>query len=307
MSILRLCVLASAFSPAAAANVGAGDVGTNTENLRASHFVKAFQFQHVLRICNAYAYNGALDVYRVRYNKYDRLTEKSPMPYKSCTDIESPLTPGDKLVFKVGDASAGTFSVSELPNSDSMLMLVIHRHDRESTAVSFESHVFAGQMDNAQIAVIDTYKGSQRGIARIRDAPPKEEKNPLVQINAVNASAQPAKSTPPPLPIRSDELKYDSVVAVSPGLYEVVLTDENDDRPRTTKELVALHNECYVVMRTGVEAQNGQSFPEDIVVYPQSHPEGMKHPGSLMRRSGAFRGTSAAFLTAALVVAALSH
>ena len=64
---------------------------------------------------------------------------------------------GDKLEFKVGDASAGTFSVSDLPNNDAVLLLVIHRHDTLSTAVSFESHVFAS-LQNAQVAIIDTYK-----------------------------------------------------------------------------------------------------------------------------------------------------
>jgi len=35
----------------------------------------------------------------------------------------------DKLEFKVGDSSAGTFAVSDLPNNDAVLLLVIHRHD----------------------------------------------------------------------------------------------------------------------------------------------------------------------------------
>ena len=32
---------------------------------------------------------------------------------------------GDKLEFRVGDANAGTFSVSDLPNNDAVLVLVI--------------------------------------------------------------------------------------------------------------------------------------------------------------------------------------
>merc|ERR1719262_306126 len=91
------------------------------------------------------------------------------MAYKACRDFVSKLTPGDKLEFKVGDASAGTFAVSELPKSDAVLLLVIHRHDTLSTAVAFESHVFAS-LQNAQIAVIDTYKGTAMATPRIMDA-----------------------------------------------------------------------------------------------------------------------------------------
>merc|ERR1719451_13659 len=91
------------------------------------------------------------------------------MPYKACKDFVSPLKAGDKLEFKVGDASAGTFSVSDLPNNDAVLLLVIHRHDTLSTAVSFESHVFANLL-NAQVAVIDTYKGTEKSSVKIQDS-----------------------------------------------------------------------------------------------------------------------------------------
>merc|ERR1719240_1143083 len=107
---------------------------------RAEGFVRALEFKHRLRVCNAYPYNAALDVYR---GKSEKLSSGGAMPYKTCQVFSTPLKAGDKLEFKVGDASAGTFSVSDLPNNDAVLMLVIHRHDTLSTAVSFESHVFA--------------------------------------------------------------------------------------------------------------------------------------------------------------------
>merc|ERR1740121_2750138 len=114
------------------------------------------------------------------------------MPYKSCRDFLSPLKSGDKLEFKVGDANAGSFSISELPNNDAVLLLVIHRHDKVSTAVSFESHVFANLL-NSQVAVIDTYKGSAKAFPRILDSK-----------QSGNGAA------------RSEDLRYDSVVAVNP-------------------------------------------------------------------------------------------
>merc|ERR1719149_264560 len=112
------------------------------------------------------------------------------MPYKACEDfVGSQLKAGDKLEFRVGDSTAGTFSVSDLPNNDAVMLLIIHRHDTLSTAVSFESHVFANLL-NAQVAVIDTYKGSEKSSLKIKDT-------------------SDAKSA------RSEDLRYDSVVAVN--------------------------------------------------------------------------------------------
>merc|ERR1719191_2066794 len=122
-------------------------------------------------------------------------------------------------------------------------MLVIHRHDTLSTAVSFESHVFANLL-NAQVAIIDTYKGKARAVPRIMDT-----------ADAKNA--------------RSEELRYDSVVAVNPGEYEVELAGE-DGATKSKSQLVALNRESYVVLRVGVEAQQGPAYPQELVVYPKS-------------------------------------
>jgi len=216
-------------------------------------FVRALEFNHRLRVCNAYPYAATLDVYR---GKGEKLTGDSPMAYKACRDFVSPLKAGDKLEFKVGDASAGTFAVSDLPKSDAVLFLVIHRHDTLSTAVAFESHVFAS-LQNAQIAIIDTYKGVARGTAKIMDA------SALVAVKDTK-DAKDTKAAP-----RSEELRYDSVVAVNPGIYEVALAGQ-DGETKAQSQLVALNHESYVVLRTGVEAQQGTSYPEELVVYPQS-------------------------------------
>merc|ERR1719387_3435650 len=166
------------------------------------------------------------------------------MPYKTCRDMLTPLKAGDKLEFKVGDASAGTFSVNDLPNTDAVLMLVIHRHDTLSSAVSFESHVFANLL-NAQGAIIDTFKGKAKSTPRIMDAEGRSGKS------------------------RSEELRYNSVVAVNPGTYEVAL-EGDDGEAKAKSELVALERESYVVLRTGVEAQQGTSYPQSLVVFPSS-------------------------------------
>merc|ERR1719379_3307751 len=176
-----------------------------------------------------------------------------PMAYKSCKDFHTPLKSGDKLEFKVGDASAGTFSVNDLPNNDAVLLLIIHRHDQVSTAVSFESHVFANLM-NAQVAIIDTYKGSQMSTPRIKD-------------HAVATKTA-----------RSEDLRYSSIVAVNPGVYEVEL-DGTDGAVKAKNELVALNRESYVIIRTGVESKTGPSYPQELVIYPKSDPAALPRSG----------------------------
>merc|ERR1719316_301320 len=77
---------------------------------------------------------------------------------------------------------------------------------------------------------------------------------------------------------RSEELRFDSVVAVNPGHYEVALTGDDGEMKAKTN-LVALDHESYVVLRTGVEAQQGPKYDQELVVFPQSDPA-MLHGGA---------------------------
>merc|ERR1719506_2300866 len=91
-----------------ATSVSAANVkGSLRQKTGADGFVRALEFKHRLRVCNAYPYSAPLDVFR----SSEKLTDAA-MPYKACKDFMAPLKAGDKLEFKVGDASAGTFSVS---------------------------------------------------------------------------------------------------------------------------------------------------------------------------------------------------
>lgn len=209
---------------------------------KGASFISTLQFKHVLRVCNAYPYTHPLDVFHGK----EKLTE-SPLAYKKCGEFNPDLKAGDKIDFKVGDSGAGSFSVSELPSNDAVLVLVIYRHDTVSTGVAFESHVFSNLL-NAQVAMIDTYKGKATATPRIQDAKAHHDKDALQ---------------------RSEELRYNSVVAVNPGLYDVLL-EGPDGKTKAKHELVALNEESYMVMRCGVEAQNGQAYPEELMVYPLS-------------------------------------
>eukprot|EP00419_Tripos_fusus_P001780 CAMPEP_0172689530 /NCGR_PEP_ID=MMETSP1074-20121228/23221_1 /TAXON_ID=2916 /ORGANISM="Ceratium fusus, Strain PA161109" /LENGTH=194 /DNA_ID=CAMNT_0013509355 /DNA_START=234 /DNA_END=818 /DNA_ORIENTATION=+ len=171
------------------------------------------------------------------------------MPYKTCNEFVTQLKPGDKLEFKIGDGNGGTFSVSDLPNNNAVLFVVIHRHDTLSTAVAFESHVFAS-LQNAQLAVIDTYRGTAKSEPLIMDSP-----------GGGNTS-------------RSEELRFESVVAINPGLYDVALVG-SDGKTKARNSLVARNRESYTVLRTGLEAKQGPSYPQELVVYPQTDPSAM--------------------------------
>jgi phosphoribosylformylglycinamidine (FGAM) synthase PurS component len=235
-------------------------------------FVKSLSFRHSVRICNAYPSDATMKVIKAQnVREADDLTEGGPLAYKECRDVMAELKEDDRLDFRVGTTSAGSFKVNELPNHDAVLLLVVHRHDTLSSAVSFESHVFAS-LQNAQVAVLDTYKGMAVGMPRIRDA--KGESATM----------------------RSEELRYDSVVAVNPGLYEVVLMNDKSESIAKAA-LVAVNHESYVVLRVGVEAQQGQSYPQDIVVYPRSKVKDAQGSAARMGLSGLTMAAALALTT----------
>jgi len=249
----------------------ASAAATADRALRSEGFVQTLEFKYRLRVCNAYPQAAALDVFR---GKSEKLTGDSAMPYKACRDFVAPLKAGDKLEFKVGEASAGTFSISDLPNNDAVMLLVVHRHDTLSTAVSFESHVFSN-LANAQVVVLDTYKGKAKAHTSILDAEKVDEKESKKEK------------------ARSEELRFDSVVAVNPGRYEVALTgDDGETKAKTA--LIALQHESYVVLRVGVEGQ--KSYAQDLIVYPSSDPS--KLPSGAAQASAGLLAAVLAFMAA---------
>jgi len=216
---------------------------------KSSSFLHDLQFKQVLRVCNAYPYEEGIEVFIGK----EKLTS-SPLGYKDCDDYTPPLSSGDKVDFKIDGSTAGTFTISELPAGDAVLMMVIYRHDTLSSAVAFESHVFAN-VPNAQIAVLDTYKGSKKTRdhteIHVRDVPKKDKDG--------HAAA-----------VRSEMLRFNNVVAVSSGQYEVELFDTEAHSTKTKSELVALPKTAYCVIRVGVASEEGKQFPPEIIVFPHS-------------------------------------
>jgi len=202
---------------------------------QADNFIDGVAFKHHLRVCNAYPDKAAVEIYR---GSSEKLTEDAPMPYGTCRDFVAPLMSGDKLEFKVGDVVSGAFAVSDLPQNDALLMLVVSRHDNLSTAVAFESHVFANVDDNAEVVIMDAYKGPKEASLNIKDA-------------GKNGKAA-----------RSEELRYDSVVAIAPGQYEVDLMG-SDGTATAKRNFKAVKNENYVFLRIGIASQ-------ELLIYPNS-------------------------------------
>lgn len=212
-------------------------------------FMHAIEFKYQLRVCNAYPDKSAIEVVQGK----ESLTDGSPLAYKSCRDFSPQLKAGDRLDFKIGDTSAGTFLISKLPDINAVLLLVIHRRDAGNMAAAFQSHVFSS-MDNAQLAVIDTYGGEGDG---------------QVQISTMKAP-DPAAGNGAPARI-NETLPFSSVVEINRGKYEVELAGK-DGEAKAKAQLIALDKQSYVLLRTGL----GSAFPQELVVFPQSSVSDLK-------------------------------
>jgi len=219
--------------------------------------VRNLAFKQQLRVCNAYPDTAALDIYLGKA----KLSSK-PLAYKACDEFSPKLHVDDELDFKVGDSSVGTFTISDLPSNDAVLLMVIFRHDAVSTAVSFESHVFSRSASSAQVAVLDTYRGSLKSEIRIQD------------LGAETGTPAPVPSALAPEPgPRSELLRVGGVVAVDPGAYEVLLKapgtgEASNSTTQATADFVAKVSESYVVVRCGVEAKTGATYPPELMIYP---------------------------------------
>eukprot|EP00443_Scrippsiella_acuminata_P029795 CAMPEP_0115204474 /NCGR_PEP_ID=MMETSP0270-20121206/19187_1 /TAXON_ID=71861 /ORGANISM="Scrippsiella trochoidea, Strain CCMP3099" /LENGTH=398 /DNA_ID=CAMNT_0002617973 /DNA_START=102 /DNA_END=1297 /DNA_ORIENTATION=- len=218
LTVVMLLCLHAGTAATVTKSADAGDTLTSRQRFHARMSAVAkssattMEFKHRLRVCNAYPGSVPVDIFHGKH----KLTD-TPLEYKSCREFTPPVRAGDKLQFKMAESNAGSFAVSDLPNNDAVLVLVIYRHDTMSTAVAFESHVFANLI-NAQVAVLDTYKGHAKAALRIQD----------------DSSAKTS---------RSEELRYDSVVALNPGIFEVAMQGE-DGELKARQQFVALNREA---------------------------------------------------------------
>ncbi|CAK9029853.1 unnamed protein product [Durusdinium trenchii] len=172
--------------------------GAHVEVKRSS-FLKPVEFQHQLRLCNAYP---GTEVFRVELAGQN-LT-KSSLAYKECDEakLEKPLQVGDRLNFIADHLPMGSFTVDSLPGYDAILYIVVQRQDARTDSVTFQSHLFA-MARNAQVAVMDTYVG--------------QAKAALLMSNSTGAETN---STP-----GYTVMPFGTAFGLAEGNYQVILSD----------------------------------------------------------------------------------
>eukprot|EP00440_Ansanella_granifera_P015318 gb/GFBE01016651.1/.p1 GENE.gb/GFBE01016651.1/~~gb/GFBE01016651.1/.p1 ORF type:complete len:302 (+),score=99.51 gb/GFBE01016651.1/:1-906(+) len=218
-----------------------------------------------LRVCNAYPGEEKVTVFIKGYD----LTADAGIKFKECRDLSADaLKDGSRLDFKADGLAAGTFTVSDLPMYECTMVLVVQRKDMQGTAVSFQSHVFS-PAKTAQVAIIDAYVGSAKS------------KLSIVEDDEDEAAA-------------GEEVPFNSVLGVSAGSYEVLLSDGS---AKVKESLGVVGTESYVVIRTGADDKGAfldktaARYPQDIVVYPETKPpqekEAPEVPEKKEERSGA--------------------
>lgn len=192
-----------------------------------------------LVICNAYASPKALDVTRVS----TRENVLSGLAYKQCKDIALPLEEGEQLDFKANGLDVGTFYATGLPKASASLLLIPHRRTPHAVGLSFESHAFS-DVQAPQVAVIDAYRGKQKDSAvKIRVAA-EDDKVPATPVE--------------------ERLKFNSVIALNPGKYEVSL--DGTGKNATRLALNAMGATKHVVMRIGIDGAS--PYPQELLVFP---------------------------------------
>ncbi|CAK0843494.1 unnamed protein product [Prorocentrum cordatum] len=206
--------------------------------------------QHNLTVCNAYAESKPLSVYTV--NQKAKLTEE-PLRYKACKEIVLELADNERIDFKLGGLSVGTFHVGNLPFAPTSLLLVPYRKGNSTMAATFYSHAFSVSQENSQLAVVDAYDGSTPGSLKIAFSKGRAKE--------------------------SAQLKPGTAVNLAPGAYQVSLDDSGSKSVKTVA-LSATDGGKHVAMRVG----GSDGLPQELVVFSA---------GETSERSGARRAGAA--------------
>lgn len=227
----------------------------------AGSLVKPLKFNQQLLICNAYPAKSSVTISK---NSQPILAGQGALGFQQCKYAPASVLTKDKLDFTLADTGVeGTFEVGDLPQTDSVLLLVLQKRDAKSSLMAFQSFAFpqnaAGRAD-AHVAVIDATSDNTKARLQIADRP--------VQPGAASST---------------EELSFNRIYALSQGKYDVsVLATEKGEKQQDV-ELVG--GKDYVLLRT-----DGKTFGmPNLVAYP--HDE---------IRSGAVRQNVFAVLLAAL-------
>jgi len=212
--------------------------------------VKPLRFEQQLLVCNAYP--GSSPVF-VKQNHAENKAAHHGIGFQECRPIVGRVQSKDKLDFVVADSGIqGTFEIGELPDTDAMLLLVVEKRDDKTTLMSFQSFAFPSHTDGktAQLAVIDTYRGSSKGQhLRMEDHVDSKERKTISR--------------------RVEQLNFNRIYAIEEGDYDASISDHVLDQEelgaQTSKRTFHLaKKQNYVILRTG-----GGQFHQSLVVYPE--------------------------------------
>jgi hypothetical protein len=157
----------------------------------------------------------------------------------------------DKLDFVFANSGIqGSFEIGNLPDTEALLLLVIEKRDPVSPLVAFQSYAFPAHTKgtNAQLAVIDTFKGnSSFPHLRMED-----------HVNI---------KEPKTISKRIEQLKFNRIYAIEEGSYDASISDHVlETEPASKRTFNLVKNQNYVILRTS----DGHSH-QSLVVYPEVH------------------------------------
>jgi len=201
------------------------------------------RFDRPIFACNAFPDEQTVSVTRNRKHVLE-----PALAYKECKKLPAAVEEGDQLDFESSSAGTWTFRVGALPEANSRLLLVFEKRSRDSKVPSFQSFAFPPTTHDAQLAIIDAYKGdAQRTGVRLQDAP----------MRSGNEAVAPAA--------RTEDLDYDHVYALGQGDYDAsMLIDVNSTEVPLKQHLKMREGDDYVLLRLGGEGFS-HAFDEELV------------------------------------------
>lgn len=197
--------------------------------------VKALHFDRRFLVCNAYASDSPAKVTK----NGETLKGAGSLGFQDCQYTEANVLPKDKVDFEIESAGIkGTFEVGDLPESDSVLLLVVQKRDAHSSLMAFQSFAFPmnPKSEEAHIAVIDASTNLPKEHLKIMDSRKNPKQNPV-----------------------QEELMFNRIYALDSGVYQVTL---GGIKP----EVLALESKKdYVLLRTGDSPDH-----QALVAFPHS-------------------------------------
>merc|ERR1719213_1365127 len=205
----------------------------------AGSLVKPLKFNQQLLICNAYPAKTAVAV-----SKNGQPVLEGGLSFQQCEYAPTNVLTKDKLDFMLNDAGIeGTFEVGDLPQTDSVLLLVLQKRDDHSPLMAFQSFAFplnSGKQE-AHVAVIDASPAGSKAHLKISDRPARQGEKAL-----------------------TEELSFNRIYALEQGQYDVSVLAKG--KQEQSEEVQLLGQKDYVLLRTGGEgAHNLIAFPRDQI------------------------------------------